>query len=348
MKAKQAIDTASLPLVNVVMPIRNEAPHIRQCLEAVLAQDYPADRLDVVVADGMSDDGTREIISGYVQGYPNLRLLDNPQRIVPTALNVGIRVAQGDIIVRVDGHTTLAPDYVRECVAALERTGADNVGGRMDAQARGYFGKAVALATSSPFGVGNARFHYSSKEEWVDTVYMGAYRREVFEHIGLFDEELVRDQDDEFNYRLRAHGGRILLCPQIRSQYTNRSSPRKLWRQYFEYGYWKVRVLQKHPRQMRWRQFVPPVFVAALLGALGLSALGIFWPLALIAGSYLVTNLAATLWTAGRSGLQYLAVLPVVFLILHVSWGVGFLSGLLRFANRWRDRATNRVASAGV
>ncbi len=341
MKTKQTIDAANLPLVSVIIPIRNEAEHIERCLDAVVGQDYPVDRLDVVAVDGMSDDDTREIVSGYVQGYPNVRMLDNPRRVVPTALNIGIRAAQGDTIIRVDGHTTLAPDYVRQCVAALERTGADNVGGRMDAQSPGYFGEAVALATSSPFGVGNARFHYSHKDEWVDTVYMGAYRREVFERIGLFDEEMVRNQDDEFNYRLRAHGGRILLCPQIRSQYTNRSSPRKLWRQYFEYGYWKVRVLQKHPRQMQWRQFVPPVFVVALLGALGLSALRVFWPLALIAGSYMVANLAACLWIAGRYGLRYLAVLPVVFSILHLSYGTGFLNGLIRFANRWGDRATN-------
>lgn len=344
MTTGQTTEATGLPLVSVIMPICNEEEHIESCLDAILAQDYPADRFDVLVVDGMSEDRTRKIVvDGYVGGYPNVRLLNNPQRIVPTALNLGIRAAQGDIIIRVDGHTTIAPDYVRQCVTALERTEADNVGGRMDAEAPGYFGKAVALATSSPFGVGNARFHYSHKQEWVDTVYMGAYRRGVFDRIGLFDEELVRNQDDEFNYRLRAHGGRILLCPQIRSRYTNRSSPQELWRQYFEYGYWKVRVLQKHPRQMRWRQFVPPLFVLALLGVLGLSAWGVFWPLALIAGSYLM----ASLWIAVRSGLRYLAVLPVVFLILHVSWGTGFLAGLGHFANRWGDRGSSYVANTG-
>jgi succinoglycan biosynthesis protein ExoA len=337
---------ATPPLISVIIPIRNEAECIERCLDAVLAQDYPADRIDVVLVDGMSDDCTREILCGYVQQYPNVCLLDNLQRIVPTALNIGIRAAQGDIIIRVDGHTTIAPDYVRQCVAALERTGTDNVGGRMDAHTPGYFGEAVALATGSPFGVGNSRFHYSRKEEWVDTVYLGAYRREVFDRIGLFDEEMVRDQDDEFNYRLRAHGGRILLCPQIRSQYTNRSSPRELWLQYFGYGYWKVRVMQKHPRQMSWRQFVPPALVLALLSALGLSVFGILWPLALIAGGYLAANLVTSLWIAARSGLQYLAVLPAVFVILHISFGAGFLTGLICFANRWGDRGAGHVANA--
>lgn len=343
MNTDPSTDAADRPLVSVVLPIRNEVGHLARCLDAVMAQDYPGDRLEVLVTDGMSDDGTREIVAGYIRRYSNIRLLDNPQRIVPTALNIAIRAARGDIIIRVDGHTTIAPDYVRQCVAALQRTGADNVGGRMNAEAPGYFGKGAALATSSPFGVGSARFHYSDREEWVDTVYMGAYRREVFDRIGLFDEEMVRDQDDEFNYRLRTDGGRILLCPQIRSQYTNRNSPQRLWRQYFEYGYWKVRVLQKHPRQMSWRQFVPPAFVLALLGALGLSALGIILPLTLVAVSYLLANLAASAWLAGRHGLQYLVILPIVFLILHISYGAGFLKGFVHFAGRWGDRGASYV-----
>jgi GT2 family glycosyltransferase len=214
----------------------------------------------------------------------------------------------------------------------------------MDAEVDGYFGEAVALATSSPFGVGGARFHYSQKEEWVDTVYLGAYPRRVFEQIGLFDEEMVRNQDDEFNYRLRARGGRILFSPHIRSHYTCRDKPRKLWLQYFQYGYWKVRVLQKHPRQMRWRQFVPPVFLVALLGAVGLVVAGMLWPLMLVAGSYLLANLAASLWTASRAGLRYLPVLPLTYAILHFAYGAGFLSGLVRFAGRWQEDSLESVA----
>ena len=183
---------------------------------------------------------------------------------MPTGLNLALAAAEGEIIVRVDGHTNIEADYVRWCVEALERTGATNVGGRMDAVGRGRFGEAVAAATSSPFGVGGARFHYSNTEEWADTVYMGAWPRWVFEEIGLFDEELVRDQDDEFNYRLREHGGRILLSPKIKSVYSNRSNPLALWKQYFQYGFWKVRVLQKHPKQMRPRQFAPPLFALCL------------------------------------------------------------------------------------
>src|SRR5262245_34169273 len=203
------MSTSDLPLVTVIMPVRQEAGFIARSLGAVLAQEYPVERLEVLVADGGSTDGTREIVQAHQARHPNLRLVDNPGQIVPTGLNAALRHARGEVIVRVDGHTEIAPDYVLECVSALRRMGADNVGGRMNAIGEGPFGEAVALATSSPFGIGNARFHYSDREEWVDTVYMGAWPREVFARIGLFDEELVRDQDEEFNYRLLGLGGRI-------------------------------------------------------------------------------------------------------------------------------------------
>ena len=326
--------------VSILMPVRNEAGHIQRSLEAVLMQDYPPEHMEVLVADGMSEDGTRLIVESYRAAHPNLRLVDNPGEIVPTGLNAALRVAQGEIIIRVDGHTIIAPDYVRQCVAALERSGADNVGGRMDALGQGGFGAAVARATSSPFGVGGARFHYSDSEEWVDTVYLGAWPRRVFEQVGLFDEELVRDQDDEFNYRLRENGGRILLSPAIRSVYTVRSMPHKLWKQYFQYGYWKVRVLQKHPRQMRPRQFVPPAFVLSLLAALALALVTPVggWLLAGIGGAYLAANLGAATLTAARRSWQHFLLLPMVYAILHLSYGSGFLVGLVRFANRWGDK----------
>lgn len=327
------------PLVSVLVPIRNEESSIKATLSAMLAQDYPADRIEIIVADGMSSDQTRQIINRQSAGK-NVRIVDNPGRIVPTGLNAALQIAHGRIIVRVDGHTLVAPDYVRQCVEALERTNADNVGGRMDARGQGRFGEAVAVATSTPFGVGGARFHYSDREEWVDTVYMGAWRREVFEKIGLFDEELVRDQDDEFNYRLREHGGKILLNPKIKSVYTNRSTPRALWKQYFQYGFWKVRVLQKHPRQMSLRQFVPLLFTAALISSL-LLALFVSkgWiALVLVAGSYLLANLTASLTTAAKRGWRHLALLPVSFAILHLSYGLGFLAGLIKFWNRWGDK----------
>jgi hypothetical protein len=216
----------------------------------------------------------------------------------------------------------------------------------MDPVSESAFGRAVALATSSPFGVGGARFHYSAREEWVDTVYMGAWRREVFERVGIFDEEMVRNQDDELSYRIREQGGRILLDPSIRSRYYPRTTPRSLWRQYFQYGYWKVRVMQKHPLQMRPRQFAPPLLTAALAG-LGLAAPFAAWAragLALVAGAYLVANLAASAWSARRADTGSALWLPGAFAILHLSYGAGFLAGLLRFAGRWGER---RMVEAG-
>jgi len=274
--------------------------------------------------------------------HSNLRLVDNPGKIVPTGLNAAIPQARGEIIIRVDGHTIVTPEYVRECVAALQRSGADNVGGRMDAVSEGPFGQAVALATSSPFGVGGARFHYSDQEEWVDTVYMGAWPREVFNRIGLFDEEQVRNQDDEFNYRLLSRGGRILLSPKIKSSYYNRSTLRSLWRQYFQYGYWKVRVMQKHPQQMRPRQFAPAIFVTVLLSSLVAAPVSSAGRLVFgsVAGTYLIANSAASISTlaAKKGGWRLLPLLPVAFATLHLSYGSGFLCGLVKFWNRWGDR----------
>ncbi len=330
----------SLHLVTIIMPIRNEARHVRQSLNSVLGQEYPSERMEVIVSDGMSADGTREIVHDLKTKHPNLIPIDNPEKIVSTGLNAAIRRAKGEIIIRVDGHTIIAGDYVSQCVSELQGTEAENVGGRMTAVGHSNFGKAVALATSSPFGVGGGRFHYSDKEEWVDTVYMGAWRRGLFERIGLFDEELIRDQDDEFNYRLRSRGGKILLSPRINSKYTVRGNPVSLWRQYFQYGYWKVRVLQKHPRQMRPRQFAPPTFVAVLLSSAVIGLFSVYGQVVLvsIAGTYLAANLLASIWTAVRGGWRSVFLLPLVYAILHLSYGFGLLFGLVKFAHRWEDK----------
>ncbi len=325
--------TDELPFVSVIMPVRNEGACMKDALEAVLRQDYPADRMEVIAADGMSTDATRKVIGEFQKKYTNLKLIDNPGKIVSTGLNAAILKSAGSIIIRMDGHTVMAPDYVRACVSALKRSNADNVGGRMRAEGRGFVGKAIALATSTPFGVGGARFHYSEKEEWVDTVYLGAWKREIFEKIGLFDEEMIRNQDDEWNYRLRKAGGRILINPGIRSVYSVRESFTALWKQYFNYGFWKVRVFQKHPAQMRLRQFVPSLFVSILIGSALISLIlknpAYFLTPATI---YLLADLCASLWISGKSGTRYLAVLPAVFLILHASYGAGFLWGILNAA----------------
>ena len=331
--------TAEQPFVSVIMPIRNESDFIEQSLGAVLAQDYPHDRIEVVIADGMSIDGSREKVAQLAAECPTIPIiiLDNSALIPAVGLNLAVAGARGDVIIRVDGHTIIAADYVRQCVQALDRSGADNVGGRMKSATAVGFARAVALATGSRFGVGGARFHYSDREEWVDTVYLGAWRRHIFDRIGLFDEELVRNQDDEFNYRLRSKGGRILLSPKIRSSYHNRRTGPTLWRQYFQYGYWKVRVMQKHPLQMQPRQFVPAAFVAALAIFTLLAPFTTIgkWGLGLSGAIYLAANLAASAYASGREGMRLLPLVSLSYATLHLAYGAGFLIGLVSFWNRW-------------
>ena len=332
--------TEQYPFVSLVLPVRNEEKFIDSCLQALVSQDYPHEEFEILIADGYSTDLTRDLISKFDSTLPNIFIFDNPGLIVPTGLNILIRQAKGQFIVRVDGHTVIAADYVRQCVTALIGSGAENVGGKMTAVGSNVFGKAVAVATSVPFGIGDARFHYSTQEEYVDSVYLGAWPIHVFRRIGLFDEELVRDQDDEFNYRLRSFGGKILLSPRINSCYTVRSKPLLLWKQYFQYGYWKVRVLQKHPRQMSLRQFIPPAFVLAIVASLIISS-AVSWgwvSLVAIAGLYLVVNLLFSFSIASKKGWQLLRHLPIAFSIIHLSYGLGFLIGLFKFMNRWNDK----------
>ncbi|HZW04013.1 MAG TPA: glycosyltransferase family 2 protein [Anaerolineaceae bacterium] len=342
------------PFVTVIMPIRNEQNFIAQSLGAVLAQDYPADRMEVLVADGMSDDGTQAEVQRMAADDPRVRLLDNPGRIVPVGLNIALTQAHGEIVVRVDGHCVIAPDYVRRCVEHLESDGVDGVGGAMETIGADIPSQAVALAMSSLFGVGGSAFRtVKNRRMLVETVPFPAYRMETIHRNGLFDEEMVRNQDDEYNYRLLKNGGRILLSPDIRSRYYSRSTLGKLWRQYFQYGYWKVRVLQKHPRQLRFRQFVPPVFVIGLVGSALLALLAPAgnellskWLFLGISGAYLAVNLAASIQVAAHNGWRYLLYLPLAFAILHVAYGSGFLVGLVKFAGHWsRSPVVSRQGS---
>ncbi|MDT7574076.1 MAG: hypothetical protein QOH17_409 [Pseudonocardiales bacterium] len=338
-----ASDHIERATVTVIMPVRNEGAFMARSLGAVLEQDYPAGLMQVLVADGMSDDQTREIIHELADAHPAhaVEIVDNPGGIVPTGFNAALAKARGEVIVRVDGHTVIEKDYVAACVMALEASGADSVGGGMDAEGQGRIGETIALATSSRFGVGDSQFHYAEGEHWVDTVYLGAWRREVFARIGPFDPEMVRNQDDEFNYRLRAAGGRILLSDRIRSRYYSRASLRKLFRQYRQYGFWKVRVLQKHPKQMSVRQFVPPAFAAAVIGGAVLAPKSRLvrrvWSATL--GAYVFAALAASVSVARRHGWRHLPLLPVAFAAMHFGYGGGFLTGLVRFASRWGDRS---------
>ncbi|MBI4307954.1 MAG: glycosyltransferase [Chloroflexi bacterium] len=334
-----------LPLVTVVVPCRDEKRSVEACVRSILAQDYPRDRMEVLVVDGMSRDGTRAAVSRIAARDSRIRLLDNPSGTTPAALNIGVHTARGRYIVRVDAHTTLEPDYVRQCVERLEATGADNVGGLMRAMREGYVGKAIALAHHCRFGLGGGRFHHATQEEEADTVYMGAFRRDVFDRVGLFNEDLLRGQDIEMNYRIRRAGGRVLLAPAIRSSYRNRSTLGGLWRQYVANGMWNVRVAQVAPGALSLRHWVPLAFVLALVGALllALTSVGVT-PLLLLVGLYLLLALGFSAGLTIRHGLRFLFVLPAVFACLHVSYGVGYLAGFWRFALPAEDRLMSRRA----
>jgi succinoglycan biosynthesis protein ExoA len=335
------------PFVSVVMPVRNEAGFITRSLGSVLAQSYPHDRMEVIIADGMSIDATRDLIPelSRTSDIP-VRIVDNPKGIAPAGLNLAVAASNGDIIVRVDGHCEIAPDYVESCVELLSSGKADGVGGPIDTIGETTTAIAIALAMSSKFGVGGSAFRTVDKREiYTDTVAFPGYTRQILERMGPFNEELVRNQDDEFNYRIRKAGGRILLSPKIRSKYYSRGTFRSLWRQYYQYGYWKVRVLQLHPRQMSVRQFVPVAFVSVsvLLAVAALLVPGGIIALIAFAGVYLMANMFSAV-TVARSDLRLAPHVAYAFLILHISYGTGFAAGLFTFASRWRQPNSGLVA----
>ncbi len=328
--------------ISLVVPCRNEKAHIGGILDSLLAQELDPDwQLEILVADGRSDDGTWEALQQYSERARNVRMIDNPGLIVSTGLNAAIGAASGDIIIRMDGHTVYAPDYVRECVNVLRESGADNVGGPWVAKGKGVVGEAIAAAFRSPFCIGGGKAHDPSYEGEVDTVYLGCWLRTTFDKVGLFDPSLVRNQDDEFNFRLRRHGGRIWQSPRIRSWYTPRASISALFRQYLQYGFWKVAVIRKHRALASWRHVVPALFVSSILvfmALIALMAMSGMWATAGVIGAALALELlvygvacaAATVPFFGSLPVSALLVLPLVIASYHVAYGLGFLIGLFK------------------
>jgi glycosyltransferase involved in cell wall biosynthesis len=328
--------------ISVVIPCRNERRHIEPLMASIMAQQLdPGDELEILIADGMSNDGTRELLNKLMRQRPGeIVLIDNPERIVSTGLNAAIRAASGEVIVRMDVHTVYAEDYIRECVRVLRETNADSVGGPWVARSQdGPVAEAIAAAFQSPFCCGGGKAHKAEYEGEIDTVYLGCWRRDAFERAGLFDPQLVRNQDDEFHFRLRRRGGRVWQSPRIRSWYTPRSSLRAVFRQYLQYGYWKVAVMRKHRGLAAWRQAMPALFVASL--AILAVAIAIAWALGagpianavawLLAGEIAVYAAAcivaaAMLSRSVRMGARLLT--PVVIAIYHIAYGLGFLAGL--------------------
>jgi glycosyltransferase involved in cell wall biosynthesis len=336
--------------VSIIIACRNEAHHIREFLDSVLLQEMGEMRWEVIVADGMSTDGTREILREYETLSPRVRVVSNRGLIVSTGLNAAIRIAAGEYIIRMDAHTCYAPDYCARCVAALLATGADNAGGPARTQVEGFKARAIAAAYHSPFSTGGAKFHDPAYRGWVDTVPYGCWRREVFNRIGMFDESMVRNQDDEFNLRLIRSGGRIWQDPDIVSWYCPRAKVSSLCRQYFQYGFWKVFLIRKHRLPGSWRHLVPAAFVfafvallatimvSAIVGAgLAFKASTFLWTA--LAGTYLAGSLLASIAAARGDGWTLLPILPVVFGAYHFSYGCGFLLALITALRRTRPSA---------
>ncbi len=326
----------STPTVSVIVPCYNEQATIGLLLDALYRQTFPRAEMEVIIADGMSEDGTREVIAAWQREHPDLRVrvVDNPRRIIPAGLNAALQAAQGEIIVRLDAHSVPAEDYVARCVTALRAGLGDNVGGvwRIHPGGKGLIAQAIALAAAHPLGVGDARYRYADTPGPVDTVPFGAFYRRLIERIGPFNEALLSNEDYEFNVRVRLHGGTVYLDPAIRAVYFARPHLRALAKQYARYGYWKAQMLRRYPRTLRWRQAVPPLFVLALVG---LPVLGWWWPVAWMLWALQVGLYGLALLIVGaqqakrhrRWGLLW--AMPAAMATMHVAWGGAFWLGWL-------------------
>ena len=332
----QSKTSTGLPRITVIMPVRNEEEYIEQSVYSVWDNGYPQDLIQILVVDGESDDATARITEELSQKI-NVKLLNNPDRVVPTALNLAIVKATGEIIFRLDGHAFYIKGFLRKAVDfLLKHPEYDCVGGPIETIGLDRSGNSIKEAMSSPIGVGNSMFRIGDYEGEVDSVAFGGYRREVFDRIGMFNEELVRNQDDEFNYRLRKHGGKIYMLREFAATYYSRATLKKLWRQYFQYGFWKIRVMQLLGQVPSWRSVVPLLFLLTLFAGLVLSAFGFVWPLLALVGCYLLTTGYAVLSTKVSRNVSRSQMWQAI-LTMHFSYGLGELLGILRFVFRIRS-----------
>jgi GT2 family glycosyltransferase len=331
--------------VSVVVPVRNERSRLRECLTALVGQDYPADRIEILVVDGRSDDGTRGIIKEFCMRTKRVRLLKNFRRTTAHGLNIGIKESRGAVIVRVDGDVVVEPNCISEAVRTLEETGADSVAGVVLPRAETTFHRAMLGAICSAFSWGISSFRLRRRAKFVDSIPCGAYRREVFERIGLFDDDLKKYHTDELSCRLREVGGRIVINPRIRAYHRFRSNLAKLWERTVYDGMWRIRLFQKHFTFRYWRQLVPMILVLSALVALVTTVLSIFlhglspvhtinsiaWALV---GLYLVLAVYFSVLAHIAHRLPFNLWVPLTFLTYHMAFGWGMLCGVFRFLGR--------------
>jgi succinoglycan biosynthesis protein ExoA len=321
-------------MISVVILCFNERQHIEACVRSILSQERPPGGLEIIVVDGLSEDGTREILKRLASEHPELRVLDNPRRITPCAMNAGIRAARGQYVAILGAHTQYAADFLRACVTLLhEHPEASCVGGPALTRGKGLFGQAVAAAMTHPLGIGNAKHRHPNYEGYAEMACYPVFRKEVFEKIGLYDEVFVRNQDDELCYRLARHGEKVFISPRARYTYFIRETPCKLFRQYFEYGYWRVAVLRKHRRPASIRQIVPPLFMSFLLvfAILGLSLPG-WWKFTSVALPVIYGGilLIAGLFGFGKVDWRVAALFPVAAATMLAAYAAGFVWALVK------------------
>lgn len=324
--------------VSIIIPVYNEGEYIEECIKSVVNQDYPKDELELLLIDGDSQDNTVEIVRKMIEKYPFIKVLNNPKRTVQYALNIGIENAIGTYIVRMDAHAEYANDYVSKCVSCLKRTGADNVGGPTNAQGKTECQKVIAAAYHSPFALGGGTHYVEGYEGYADTVSWGAFKRQTLLDIGMYDERLPRSEDDDLNLRIIKSGGTIYISSGIKSTYFPRDSYTKLFKQYFEYGIWKVAVIKKHKKPARIAHLVPMLFVLFLI-TFGIGsifsnvALYTFLSAIII---YLILDFYFSFTNCYVDTFLKRLKLVYVHFILHVSYGLGFIVGIFKFLNtKW-------------
>lgn len=322
-------------IVSVVMPVYNEEKYIEKCIDSLLLQDYPTEKMEWIFVDGCSKDKTVELLKKYQDEYPTLiKVLNNPNKIVPYAMNIGIAFSCGKYIIRLDAHADYATDYISKCVYYLENTDAENVGGVAETKAKSFMGSIIAKMLSSKFGVGNSQFRTNGESGYVDTVPFGAFKREVFSKYGGYDERLVRNQDNEMNFRIRKNGGKIYLSTDIHLSYYCRETIRGISAMARKNGMWNIITMKLCPGSMGWRHFIPFLFVASVftLGILGFVH-PVFWML-LVTEILLYALLDILFSIKQASNIKELFILIALFPIFHVQYGLGSMIGITRLFSK--------------
>jgi glycosyltransferase involved in cell wall biosynthesis len=319
--------------VSIVIPVYNEEHYIAQCLESLIKQDFPKEKFEILLVDGKSTDNTINIIESYLEQNKHIRLLNNPDKTTPKGMNIGIKSARGNIIIVTSAHALLQNDYLSKCISTFERTDAISVGGQMITLPKNtsLIAKAISIATAHVFGVGNSKFRTSTKAGYVDTVAFGAFKKEIFDKIGLFNEQLPRNQDLEFNSRIIKNGGKIYLNPEIKSYYYNRSTLKELWKQNFTNGQWNIYTYLISQESLSTRHFIPFIFVLSIMINLLISFYSLIGKILLfiVLISHSILSFTFSLKLSIKHDMRLFTLLPIVFLVLHLSYGCGSMWGLI-------------------